>query len=203
MQILPGGESELHILSAGDGKVVQQFHSSEITLFTDPKFIDDHSLVTAVRLNDGRMTLAIADIAAGSVERLTTPSYGVIGYLNVNDGVVYFTASFSGNDELYALRLDSKKIYRITRTPLGNYFVNAANNKMVWSGFTAEGYQLKEMNLDESKWTEISEMEIKDAAVEFPVAHSNELHDILLQQVPDRKFGVEKYKQGRSSFPFS
>ena len=202
VQVLPGGESELHILSVGDGKVIQQFHSAEISLFTDPKFIDDHSLVTAVRLNDGRMTLAIADIAAGSVERLTTPSYGVIGYLNVNNGVVYFTASFSGNDELYALRLSNKKIYRITQTPLGNYFVNAANDKMVWSGFTAEGYQLKEMNLDESRWTEISEMEIKDAAVEFPVSHSNELHDILLQQVPDRKFGAEKYKQGGHLFRF-
>ena len=202
VQVLPGGESELHILSVGDGKVIQQFHSAEISLFTDPKFIDDHSLVTAVRLNDGRMTLAIADIAAGSVERLTTPSYGVIGYLNVNNGVVYFTASFSGNDELYALRLSNKKIYRITQTPLGNYFVNAANDKMVWSGFTAEGYQLKEMNLDESRWTEISEMEIKDAAVEFPVSHSNELHDILLQQVPDRKFSAEKYKQGGHLFRF-
>ena len=51
--------------------------------------------------------------------------------------------------------------------------------KWYWSRFTAGGYQLKEMNLDESKWTEISEMEIKDAAVEFPVAHSNELHDIF------------------------
>ena len=94
VQVLPGGESELHILNAGDGKIIQQFHSAEISLFTDPKFIDDHSLVTAVRLNDGRMTLAIADIAVGSVERLTTPSYGVIGYLNVNNGVVYFHRFF-------------------------------------------------------------------------------------------------------------
>jgi hypothetical protein len=202
VQVLPGGESELHILNAGDGKIIQQFHSAEISLFTDPKFIDDHSLVTAVRLNDGRMALAIADIAVGSVERLTTPSYGVIGFLNVNNGIVYFTASFSGNDELCAFRLNDKKVYRITQTSLGNYFVNAANNKMVWSGFTAEGYQLKEMNLDDSKWTEISEMEMKDAAVEFPVAHSNELHDILLQQVPDRKFGVKKYKQGAHLFRF-
>ena len=88
------------------GRSIQQFHSAEISLFTDPKFIDDHSLVTAVRLNDGRMTLAIADIAAGSVERLTTPSYGVIGYLNVNNGVVYFTASFSGNDELLCIAVE-------------------------------------------------------------------------------------------------
>jgi hypothetical protein len=202
VQVLPAGESELHILSLGEGKVIQQFRSTEISLFTDPKFIDEGSLVTAVRLNDGRMTLAIANIAVGSVERLTAPSYGVIGYLNVNKGTVYFTASFSGNDELYALRLSDKKVYRITRTQLGNYFVNVANNKMVWSGFTAEGYQLKEMNLDESKWAEISEMEIKDAAVEFPVAHSNDLHDILLRQVPDRKFGVEKYKQAGHLFHF-
>ena len=202
VQVLPGGESELHILSVGEGKIIQQFHSAEISLFTDPKFIDDHSLITAVRLNDGRMALAVADIDAGSVERLTTPSYGVIGFLNVNNDLVYFTASFSGNDELYALRLSDKKVYRITQTSLGNYFVNASNNKMVWSGFTAEGYQLREMSLDESKWTEISEVEIKNAAVEFPVAHSNELHDILLQQVPDRKFGMEKYKQGGHLFRF-
>lgn len=202
VQVLPGGESTLHILSIGEGKIIQQFHSAEISLFTDPKFIDDASLVTAVRLKDGRMALAIASITVGSVERLTIPSYGVIGYLNVNNGIVYFTGSFSGNDELYALQLSDKKVYRITQTRLGNYFVNATNNKMVWSGFTAEGYQLKEMNLDKSKWTEINEIEIKDAAVEFPVAHSNELHDILLQQVPDRKFGVEKYKQDGHLFRF-
>src|SRR6185369_13640415 len=126
-------------VSVKDEKIIQRFHSAEISLFTDPKFIDDHSLVTAVRLNDGRMALAIADINVGSVERLTFPSYGVIGYLNVNNGMIYFTASFSGNDELYALRLSDKKCYRITQTPLGNYFVNAVNNKMVWSGFTADG----------------------------------------------------------------
>ena len=202
VQVLPGGESELHILNAADGKIIQQFHSAEISLFTDPKFIDDQSLVTAVRLNDGRMALALAKIAVGSVERLTTPSYGVIGYLNVNNGVVYFTASFSGNDELYALGLSDKKVYRITQTPLGNYFVNATDKKLVWSGFTAEGYQLKEMSRDESKWIEINEMEIKDALVEFPVAHSNELHDILQQQVPNRDFGVQKYKQGGHLFRF-
>jgi len=202
VQVLPGGESELHILSARDGKTVQQFHSAEISLFTDPKFIDDQTLVTAVRLNDGRMALALANIAVGSVERLTTPSYGVIGYLSVNKGLVYFTASFSGNDELYGLRLSDKKVYRITQTPLGNYFVNASDKKLVWSGFTAEGYQLKEMDVDESKWIEINEMEIKDALVEFPVAHSNELHDILQQQVPNRRFGVGKYKQGGHLFRF-
>jgi hypothetical protein len=202
VQVLPGGKSQLHILDANNGKIVQQFHSAEISLFTDPKFIDDNSLVTAVRLNDGKMALAIADITAGSVERLTTPSYGVLGYPSVNNGSVFFTASFSGNDELYALRLNDKKVFRLTQTSLGNYFVNASGQKLVWSGFTAEGYQLKEMDPDKSGWVEVNEMEITTPIPTFPIAHGNELHDILLSEVQDRKFNESKYKQGGHLFHF-
>jgi hypothetical protein len=201
VEVFPGGESQLLILDANGGKVIQQFHSVEINLFTDPKFIDDTSLVTAVRLVDGKMALAIADITAGSLERLTTPSYGVVGYPNVKNGIVYFTASFSGNDELYGLRLSDKKVFRITQTSLGNYFVNASGQKLVWSAFTAEGYQLQEMNLDESK-TEVTEMEITVPTISFPVAHSDELHDILSNEVPTRSFGVSKYKQAGHLFRF-
>jgi hypothetical protein len=202
VQVLPGGKSQIHILDANNGNLIQQLHSVEISLFTDPKFIDDSLLVTAVRLNDGRMALAIANIRIGSIERLTIPSYGVLGYPCVNNGVIYFTASFSGNDELYALRLSDKKVFKVSETSLGNYFINAWGNKLVWSGFTAEGYQLKEMNIDETKWIEVNEAEITTPIPTFPIAHSNELHDILLNDVPDRKFNVTKYKQGGHLFRF-
>jgi len=202
VQLLPGGKSQLHILDANDGKIIQQIHSAEISLFTDPRFIDDNSLVTAVRLIDGRMALAMVDIALGSVERLTIPSYGVLGYFSANNGVVYFTASFSGNDELYALQLMDKKVFRLTQTSLGNYFVNALGEKLVWSGFTAGGYQLKEMNMKEAKWIEVTEEVITAPIPTFPVAHSDELHDILLNEVADRKFNTPKYKQVGHLFHF-
>ncbi len=202
VQVLPDGKSELHILNANSGKIIQQFHSAEVSLFTDPKFIDDNSLVTAVRLHDGRMALAIADIAVGSVERLTTPSYGVLGYPNVNNGVIYFTASFSGNDELYALRLKDKKVFRLTEASLGNYFVNTSGEKLVWSRFTADGYQLKGMDLNETKWMEVNDSIVTGPILPFPIAHSSELHDILLSEVPDRKFNMAKYKQGGHLFRF-
>ncbi|TMI80992.1 MAG: hypothetical protein E6H10_12655 [Bacteroidetes bacterium] len=202
VEVLPGGKSQLLILDANSGKIIQQFHSIEISLFTDPKFIDDTSAVTAVRLADGEMALAIADINVGSLERLTTPSYGVLGFPSVNNGMVYFTASFSGNDELYALRLNDKKVFRITQTSLGNYFVTASAQKLVWSGFAAEGYQLQGMNSDEKTWTEVSEMEITAPTNPFPIAHSDELHDILSSEVPNRSFDISKYKQGGHLFRF-
>jgi len=199
VQILPGGESELHVMDASDGKIIQRFHSAEISLFTAPKFIDDNSLVTAVRLADGRMALATADIASGVVERLTDPSYGVVGYPNIRNGVIYFTGSFSGNDELSGVRLPDKKVFRITETSLGNYFVNAGK-KLVWSGFSADGYQLQEMDTSEAKWIEVGEQEIGQPVSAYPIAHSNEFHDILLTDIPTRKFSPSKYKQGGHLF---
>ncbi len=79
VQVGVDGRSELHILNAQTGEVVTAIHSSEINLFTDPKFIDENSLVTAVRLKDGKMALAMAEIATGNTTRLTAPSFNVVG----------------------------------------------------------------------------------------------------------------------------
>jgi hypothetical protein len=194
--IIPGARGELHILDANDGKILQRFRSTEIDLFTDPKFINANQLVTAVRLHDGKMALAIADIAVGSVERLTIPSYAVLGFPSVNDSVIYFTASYSGNDEICAVRLKDRKVFQLTQTQLGNYYVNASGGKLIWSAFTAEGYQLKELDIKNGMWTEIDDLAITAPATFFPVAHSGELHDLLLNDIPQRKFSVASYQQG-------
>ena len=124
------GKSELHILDAADGHVIKSIQSSGISLFTDPKFIDENSLVTAVRLNDGKMALAMAEISTGNTMRLTSPSYNVVGYPCVNNGIIYFTASYGGNDDLFALRISDKKIYQLTGGYMGKYFVNAGGGKI-------------------------------------------------------------------------
>ena len=45
------------------------------------------------------------------------------------------------------LQLSDNKISRLATQLPGNYFVNASDNKLVYSNFTADGYQLKEMSL--------------------------------------------------------
>jgi len=201
VQILPGGESELHLLDLS-GRVVQRIHSSDISLYTSPKFIDDSSLVTAVRLNDGRMALALVHNSAGVIERLSPPSYGLIGYISINNGNVYFTGSYSGNDELYALRLTDRRLFRLTQTSLGNYYANGSTGKLVWSGFTPEGYQLREMELTPDKWIDMTDSTIMQPVEPFPVAHEKQLPEILLKEVPNRSFPQDKYSQGAHLFYF-
>lgn len=196
VQVGIDGRSELHILNAQTGEVQKAIHSSEINLFTDPKFIDENTVVTAVRLKDGKMALAMAEIATGNTVRLTSPSYNVVGNPSVNNGMVYFTASYGGNDDVFALRLSDKKIFKISNGPLGNYFVNAGNGKLTWSAFTAEGYQLKQMEEKDVKWQEMGVAATDVLADKFTVSHANEFTDILGMKVPQRNFPVTNYKKG-------
>ena len=188
------GRSELHIINVSDGQLIKTIHAADISLFTDPKFIDDQNLVTAVRLRDGKMALALAEIETGNTMRLTLPSYNVIGYPVVDKGVIYYTASYNGNDDVYALRLSDKKISRITNGPLGNYFVNASNGKITWSTFTAEGYQLVQMDEKDLVMEEAGVASVESLVDKFSVPASN---DILLNKVPYRDFPVTKYKKGK------
>jgi hypothetical protein len=196
VQVATDNKSELRIIDATSGQVLKVIKSAEISLFTDPKFIDDSSLVTAVRLNDGKMTLAMVDLQLGSTIRLTPPSFNVLGYPCVNNGVIYFTASYGGNDDVFALQLNDKKIFKISNGPLGNYFVNVSDDKVTWSAFTADGYQLKEMDEKDIAWNEISVASEETLIPPFPVSHSNEFHNILLGAVQPRNFPVSKYKKG-------
>ena len=196
------GKSELHIINAQTGEVMKAIHSSEINLFTDPKFIDDANVVTAVRLRDGKMALAIAEVETGNTTRLTTPSFNVVGNPSVNNGVIYFTATYGGNDDVFALRMSDKKLFKITNGPLGNYFANASNGKISWSSFTAEGYQLKQMEEKNIVWNEIATAATEPLTEKFNVALKNSYGDILSGKAAQRNFGVSKYKKSTGLLNF-
>lgn len=202
VQVAADGRSELHIINVQNGEVLQRIHSAEIGLFTDPKFIDNDNLVTAVRLKDGRMALAQAEIQSGNTTRLTPPSFNVVGFPCVNNGVIYFTANYGGNDDVFALRMNDKKIFKISNGPLGNYFVNAGNGKLTWSSFTAEGYLLQQMDEKNVQWTEVSNAVAESLAEKFAVSAGTDNGDILLGKVPQRRFAASDYKKGTKLFNF-
>jgi hypothetical protein len=202
VQIATNGKSELHILDAETGNVAMQLRSADISLFTDPKFIDDTSLVCAVRLRDGKAALALGDLGSGALERLTSPSFNVVGYPSVDNGVVYFTASYGGNDDIFAVRLKDKKIFRITQGPLGNYYVNSAFGKITWSVPSAEGYQLVEIPQQNVQWMPVNDTSVNNIAPRFAVSYEKEVNDILLQPGVNRSFSVSKYGKGHGLLNF-
>jgi hypothetical protein len=146
------------------------------------------------------MALALVNIETGSSVRLTLPSYNIIGFPCIDNGMIYFTASYEGNDDLFVLRLNDQKIFKIINGPTGNYFVNAARGKLTWSSFTAEGYQLMGKNIKDAKWEEIDSVSVESVDPKFPIANEEGFQDNFLNNVPDRNLNIKDYSKSTGLF---
>jgi hypothetical protein len=195
VEMAPDGRSEIHVLDAKNGEVLNRVRSVDVTVFADPKFIAADSLVCTVRLRDGRMALAIVNLSTGSVVRLTPPSFNVVGYPNVGNNMIYFTASYGGNDDIFAIRKGDTTVYRVTNGPLGNYFVNVANGKMTWSTFTAEGYQLQQLAEAALIMRPMEAVSIEQQQIPFPVSRASNIQPIAAGQITSREFATGDYKK--------
>jgi hypothetical protein len=193
------GNSELHLLAVADGRILRKIAAGNSSVFTDPKFIDKENIVAGLRLPDSRMQLVQVNITTGIIEPLTPASYNVVGFLSVENGTIYFTAAYEGNDDIYALRMKDRKLFKIINSVSGNYFVNAADSVLTWSAFTAEGYQLRQMNKQDIVWAEINPLAVQETAgMEPPGIYSNFLFD----QIPQRQFSVKDYSKTTGLFNF-
>ncbi len=196
VEIADNGKSELHILDAASGEVKNKINLSDVNLFTDPKFINEDSIVTAIRLRDGRMTLAVIDLANGRSTTLTPASFNVTGYPSINNNVVYFTASYGGYDNVFAVRLDDRKIYRVTDGPSGKYFVNAANGKVTWSVFSAEGYHLQQIDENAALNESMAYAGAEELSNVYPVSHAGDTREILSTNTSNINRPVTNYHKG-------
>lgn len=198
-----GGKSELHVLDAADGKVMQRIRSTDILLFTAPKFIDEGQIVCAVRLTDGRSALALSDVETGATERLTPPSFNVVGFPSAGNGRIYFTASYGGKDDVYVVNLQTRQIFRVTDGTLGKYFVNASEGLLTWSVFTAEGFQLQQAKESELHLEPVESSLVEGQRVQFPVGAVESVPDASrLGSIGIREFSVRNYSKATRLFNF-
>ncbi|MEJ7769040.1 MAG: hypothetical protein WKF89_14580, partial [Chitinophagaceae bacterium] len=156
----PTGGSVLHFLDAGNGSVVAAIPNPDHLFYTYPKFYNAKEIISPVRNRYGQMALAHIDGAKGTTDYLTPFSYNVIGRPFIEGDTIYFTASHQGNDRLFACAISDGKLLELKSPKLegitGNYQPVASLNKLLWSRFTAYGYQLQELDKKEVSFENIS-----------------------------------------------
>lgn len=201
----PSGKCELLILSAASGRILTTVPNPGKLFFTYPKFYGTDQLVSTVRDQDGKMSLAIIDIKTGKVTNQFSSGYSPMGFPVVKNDTIYFAATYVKNDRLFALTKNGN-IYLLNNDTLqhtiGNYQVTGSNHKLAWVSFTAYGYQIHEVDKNAVTWLPVPRQAIgvlpdmgisslkKDSAVN------------LLASVTDEQFTVKKYSKAHNLLNF-
>jgi hypothetical protein len=142
------GKNELHILDATSGKVLTVMPGPDSLLYTYPQFINDDSIVSAVRNSNGEMALGKFNVHNGNAEWLTPFSTRVIGFPKVYNDTILFTMSDGSQDKLFAVAGSRIFLFQpaIENKFTGNYQFSGIGGKFAWSMFTSVGYQLVQGN---------------------------------------------------------
>lgn len=184
-------QTELHLINVSNGAVVKRIASRSGGYFIHPKFADREHIVVSVRSPDGVLSLQRLNIITGGSDMLIAPQHSTIGNPSVNGDTVYFTASASGNDELYAYRLDEKKLYQLTSGKTGNYYPTVFNNSLVWSKFTTMGLQLQQQALKDLLWREVAFLPSGSGLKNESIAPAS----INILHTEPRRYAVKRYSK--------
>lgn len=204
VQVLPGGESQLHLLNAANGALIKALPNPAHLFYTYPAFLGDKQLLATVRNPSGQMALARIDISDGSLEYLTTDSYRVMGNPVLQHDTVYFTVADKGYDRIFALTLADKKLFTLALPAkgIGAYQPSVYGSKIMVTSFTAGGYRLQEENKAAIAWSPVSNEVWTQPIDSFSINLSKNSAAGLLGTVTTQPAAVTTYKQTTRLFNF-
>jgi hypothetical protein len=192
-------ETALHVLDAS-GKILKLLPAIDHSYFTHPRFIDENTIVVMERLRNSTMQMSRMDLLTGSREILIPSTSALLGYPFPYQGSIYFVSSVKGVDDIYALRLSDKKIFRAQSGVTGKYYPSVYKDSLAWSAFTSNGLQLNEKTLTLDETNEIDPQSWNEVVLPYPVADADGPSNLLVKS--SRRFPVSRYKQGAHLFNF-
>ncbi|MGB8193543.1 MAG: hypothetical protein WCF67_16555, partial [Chitinophagaceae bacterium] len=191
VQVNEKGNSTLHLLNASDGGIQKIIPNPGNLFYTYPKFYKAGQVVSAVRNNEGKMSIAVVDLQNGSNQFLLPFTMNVMGFPSVQGDTVFFTASAGRTDQLFAWV--NNKLFNIQtdNDATGVYQLNVRNGKYVWTQFTAHGYAVMS-NAGNIRMKEISSLPANE---NFKVTSIETDTSNLLSRIPEQSFPVTDYSK--------
>ena len=206
VQISPDGKSMLHLLNAVNGNVLSIVPNPDNLFYTYPKFYNNNSVISAVRNQKGKMSLALVNFPGGGTDYLTPFSYNVIGFPSISNDTIYFTASAGKNDHLFAFVMGSKKIFSLSSANfvggIGSYQPSAYHHKMAFTVFTSEGFKIREESIDSLQWKELSHVAYGQTPLNFGITALSKTNADELSLVSNDRLPVSKYNKATGLLNF-
>ena len=205
VQVSPDQQNKLVLLNES-GEIQQEIPNQENHFISFPKWLADDSGIVYIAKQNSQLAIFKYVFSQQSTEQLTSWTHHNISDLFVKEKQVYFTASFSSIDNIYAIELSpialkntrksfSPSLQQVTSVPIGAYFpsIHPTQNKLIFSQFDEQGYWLAESDLSEEHTSSYSVLEPYHQKAYNINAISEEGGNIL-NKIPNKQYETSRYK---------
>lgn len=199
------GKCNLLLLNSETGKLIAQLPNSDKLFYTYPKFYGNKKIISAVRNDEGKMSLQQIDLGNNETKYLLPFTYNVIGFPIIFHDTLYFSYSYKQNDELFAYTFSDGKLWKIetnNKQGLGKYHPTVNDSNIAWTSLTAEGKRLQISSKQDIQFKEINIDNLQKITSSFGITTINNTNENLLYAVPDDTFAIKKYQKSFKLFNF-
>lgn len=205
VNVPPNGKYQLDILDAVNGEIIESMPNPDHLFYTYPQFYKEDKIISAVRNNEGKMSIASINITDHTTEYLIPFTYNVIVFPFIKNDTLYFSYSYNKNDELFAYTFPDKKLWQLnaaTGKGLGKYHVAVNDNDIAWSTFTANGYRLQQFSKKDIFFKEVPVITMQKNTSSFGITSLNNINSNLLYRFMDEDVSISKYRKSFHLFNF-
>jgi hypothetical protein len=187
----------LHVINAENGRLIKKLQNPDNYYFSYPRWMSDNEhLVVVARDGGGKTTLMRVSSLTGKYEILIPWTNHVLGAPYPGNQAIYFSADFSGIDQIYAVKYGKPGIFRVFSGKNGAYdvTVDPDEKQLVFSRFSKLGNDLLTLPLSPGAWERIQVVEPAEMIWYNDVSAQAEGGSII-RKIPNTQYPVKKYSQ--------
>lgn len=203
VEVNPKSEYFLTILNTKTGDIIRQISFLQNEFIMNPSWGPDNKNIVVILIGDQGKSLMEVNTVTNKARTLIMSSYteyyNPVYYRNY----IIFEGAFSGISNIYALDTISLSIYQVTSVPFGARYpsVYLAGKKLIFSNYTADGYQVAESILDPEKWIPLRNVKNNSIRL-FESIVKQDGFNIDTAKIQDSSFSVKRYRRITNLFNF-
>ncbi|SFH21612.1 TolB family protein [Pontibacter chinhatensis] len=157
------GRNSIVILDAESGECLQEWPAAVGTQLAQPRWSEGNSII-ALEVTEEGNRLIETDVETGITEVLLPFTDVPLSRPYPFGEYVYFSGGYTGIDNIYAFHQPTGKVYQVTSVRFGAYepTVSPDGKKLLYSSYTARGYQLEETDLNPQLWSELPAHQVSE-----------------------------------------
>ena len=174
------GRNSLVILDAKTGKVLKEIPTEGNAFPAQPRWPEDNENVIAIAVNNQGNSLIRVNTQTSETTTLLPFTTVPISRPFPHQDYVFYSAGYSGIENIYALQIASRQVFQVTSVRFGAFepTVSPDGKKLIYSNYTAFGYELAETELNPSTWNLLPADQKTDIQFHEPLAKLSGNQDI-------------------------
>lgn len=186
---------QLVLLDATTGEVQQRLPNPASFFFSFPRWTEDGGSIVVVGTRDETNALYRIDAVTGEAFQLTMPTHQQISHPFPGDQRVYFSAGYTGVNNIFSVGINGGEIVQHTSDMLGAFqpSVSYDGRKLLYCVFRHTGYQVEEMEIEQT----LQRPYQLEGEPFFPYAAALEAQEggSIIGQAPKEEFPVRKFNK--------